>query len=220
MAILLPSQRNAFFLALRDAEFDPREFAWEEWQLDGSSLTALVHVPSQAGYSFAVGRNPRGWIARFSPGLDETETVTTWSGWANVLQSVPTWLLMLRRELGQTDLWGSLGEAAPLVVASLDDEQDDNRPFSADEQTVVAGRLDEIRRFLEQAHELDQHQKGAILRRLDYLQDAATRVGRKDWRIMAAGVIVNVVIALGLNPPLARELFAFVGTVIRPLLGG
>ena len=221
MSILLPSQRNTLFHQVANAGFDPRDFEWKEQnEIGGTHSSELVYVPSRSLFSFKIERGRTSfqapWSISFSPADEDTCRSVAASDWAQVTVRAAEWLKLLNREV-VPDLWMSISEAASILGDYTDES--DNRSLSTDEQLLIKDKLDEMRSFLDQVHDLDQHQRAAIFRRLDYLQEAATRVGKKDWQIMAAGLGLNIVITLGLNPPLARELFAFIGILMRPLLG-
>jgi hypothetical protein len=219
-AVLLKSQRNTLFQIVRASGFEPREFHWEQRSApsDGAvvHLDQLVHDPS--GYFFMTGRHPEGgWYLAFSPADDRPVYIVRLSEWSEVLDVVPNWLEFIRREFEVPDLWAAVVEESRALVTAATD--DDNRPFAADEREVILERLDEIRRFLVETHELSQEQVGAMLRRLDYLQEASTRMGRKDWLNIAWSVLFGTAVTLGLGSGGFHELMRFASAALRPILG-
>jgi len=62
--------------------------------------------------------------------------------------------------------------------------------------------------------------KNARRRQLNYLAEAASRMGRQDWIHTTIGVIFTIAVGVGLAADQARELFRFVGNTLSHLLGG
>jgi hypothetical protein len=79
---------------------------------------------------------------------------------------------------------------------------------------VLSG-LSEIKQYLLTAHKLDPE---LVEARLNYLIEAAERVGRKDWINLLLSVLVGIVIQAALPPESIRELLRFVGTVLSQIL--
>jgi hypothetical protein len=65
------------------------------------------------------------------------------------------------------------------------------------------------------AHKLDPE---LVESRLNYLIESSERVGRKDWLNLLISVLVSIVISAALPPEATRELFRFVGTVLRQII--
>jgi hypothetical protein len=56
--------------------------------------------------------------------------------------------------------------------------------------------------------------------KLDYLIDAAERLGRFDWRQVAAGIVVSGWISAAFDPDRARTLYQLLVEPVQRLFGG
>jgi|ERR1700722_17518850 len=81
----------------------------------------------------------------------------------------------------------------------------ENTPFTEDEQLEIARRLVEIKTHMETAHDLSSDQMRSLEGRLNYLQEAAGRMGRVDWRNAAAGVFLGTIMNAMLPGEVARD---------------
>lgn len=103
----------------------------------------------------------------------------------------------LRRELDAEDPWESLESAKQFV--DLVEQQEDNSLFSAPERSEIVRRLDQIESQIEANVELSFEQRLYVARQIDYLRDAAGRLGRKDWLMLALGTVSNLAVGLALD---------------------
>jgi hypothetical protein len=60
----------------------------------------------------------------------------------------------------------------------------------------------------------------ALEGRLEYLAAAAGRLGRKDWLLMAAGVVFSYVLPVGLPPEAAKDILGTLLQSIGHIIGG
>jgi len=58
-----------------------------------------------------------------------------------------------------------------------------------------------------------------VIYSLDYMEEAATRMGRKDWLSLVIGNLMGVAFSLALNGDSTRDLFGFAALVIKRILG-
>lgn len=91
----------------------------------------------------------------------------------------------------------------------------DNTPFTADEKTYVISGLNEIKEHLLTAHKLDPE---LVEGHIKYLVESSDRLGRKDWKNLLLATIVSVVMSGALPSESVREVFMFIGTVLREIL--
>jgi hypothetical protein len=54
--------------------------------------------------------------------------------------------------------------------------------------------------------------------RINYLMAASERLGRKDWKNLLLATLISIVVSAALPPEVVRELFIFVGSVLRQIL--
>lgn len=219
---LLQSQTNWFVTALRDAGFDPRDFTRRPLRDGAYELTGVWHASS--GFFFAttpdyvydagLGNTYRRWLVLCTPGKETGGAREMHDSWVDVQTHFRNWLAWLTRELGAPDLWAQLHDQ-PMLLAALRDDPEDNRLFDEGERAQIAKGLAEIRSFLLASHELNQDKQDFVIRRLVYLEDAASRTGRLDWKHILVSTLVTLAVDLAMNSEGVRELFAFAITALR-----
>jgi hypothetical protein len=84
-------------------------------------------------------------------------------------------------------------------------DPDANTPFTVDEQQQIARQLDEVRAYTRDTYELPGDQMRLLEGRLDYLQEAASRMGRIDWRNAVTGVLLGAVVNAALPSDAVRD---------------
>lgn len=120
----------------------------------------------------------------------------------------------MRREAESPDLWGSISKEAQILESAASSDTS-NASFTAEEKTYVVQGINEIKQYLSTAHKLDPE---LVESRLNYLVESSERVGRKDWINLLISVLIGIVINAALPPEATRELFRFVGTVLRQII--
>jgi hypothetical protein len=105
------------------------------------------------------------------------------------------------------------------LLGAVSDEAIENTPLTAAEQGEIAGELRELRDYVSRTYSLSGLQMRLLDERLDYLAAAASRVGRKDWLLMAAGLMLSYVLAAALSPEAARDILGTLLTSIGHILG-
>lgn len=141
--LLLPSQKNALFNAIRAAKLNPAEFKLEEKVVPSSVdkippdlFTQVTHSGSGYWFRFLPYRK-----VAYSPGksdIEEEKDPKTWE-----LQGLTffIWLAYLRREIAQPDLWTTV-QSIPLDSAGDIVKSDEKLPPELAEDVVK--RLDAI----------------------------------------------------------------------------
>jgi len=77
--------------------------------------------------------------------------------------------------------------------------------------------LREIKDFLVDTQQLSEAQKVLTSSRLAELEEAAHRLGRKDWILIAIGTLMNIVVSAGFNPGQAQTLAHFASIALSRL---
>lgn len=219
---LLQSQKNEVFAKITAAGLDPLDFNFEEQRKEERAFAGrteillahrLVHTPSE--YAFRFGEN---WVS-YSPGAEAIEELTENLNWAQKMWAVERWLTYLKREINAPDLWASLAQERELLgtepVGAV------NAPFNAEEQAQIKLAIDEIRVYITSTYSLASEPLAKVNRKLDYLIDASTRLGRIDWKNIFVGALLSLALQqLSPSGPGLRELFAAAGHLLRYVLGG
>ena len=207
-------QRNDVFKAIRGAGFSPEDFGFE-WatSADESSCRHL-----QSGSRFVVWGVAGDYNTWWSAG-DEPVWERDKLSWTGVMKQVEFWLSAVKRDVETPDLWAQLQRERELVAA-VSDQANDNTPFTAAEREEIAEQLRELKDHLGRVHSLSEEQARLLDERIAYLVDAASRVGRKDWLLIAAGVIFSYVLAAALPPDSATHIVGTLLTSIGHILWG
>jgi hypothetical protein len=78
----------------------------------------------------------------------------------------------------------------------------------------------EIKAFLEASDQLGAEQFEVVSARLAYLEEAATRLGRVDWRNAFAGAMVSLVLNSVIPPDLFQAVWQLAAQGLSVVLGG
>jgi hypothetical protein len=79
-------------------------------------------------------------------------------------------------------------------VVGLGADTAENTQFTPDEQQEIATQLGELKIHVEQTYSLSGEQIRLLEAQMGYLEDAASRMGRIDWRNAAAGVFLGAIV--------------------------
>ena len=199
-------QRNELFEIVADRGFDPLEFDLDHTE---THLT-LFHRPS--GGRFHIELSRMGLTASPKVG-DENPSATIVKGYHVVAGMVREWLEAVRYDQETPELWAQLDRAARTYgTGSLDPAE--NTPFTSSEQEEIAARLSELKASAEATYSLSGEQQRALEQRLDYLAQAATRVGRVDWRNLVVGALIGAMADALISPATIRSIFgALIGSL-------
>lgn len=126
-------------------------------------------------------------------------------------------MAVVRREYLEPDLWELAQDDKRLIADNIDDFN--NSPFSADEQRRISGAINELREFILSSSSYTESQCQFIEARLQHLEEASKRLGRKDWITLAMGTLTNIVVGVVLAPDAARELLRTAGALLGWIVG-
>jgi hypothetical protein len=220
---LLLWQKNQLFQEIHERGLQPSTFKWEEvpsYPNTQDKVSSLVHIETQFYFTFDFRGSDDYWQARYFPQEEKRKQglTTCHNGEATVTAFV-SWLEMIKRDVLEPDLWGAIAAEQRLseVAGQIEGE---NTPFTREEYDRIGRSLLEIKEYLLTIQDLDAKQRDFIEARFRYLQDAASRLGRKDWITLALGVLTNIVVGAALSPDAARELFRTAGRLLEWLMPG
>jgi hypothetical protein len=223
---LLTSQRNEVLSAITEAGLNPTEFEWLEVDSGASGIglgappyivQALVHSPTGAAFSFDIDASSGQHLAIFHPGYDGPTQRVGSGSWNSQISYVRQWLGYVNREYNAPDLWAEVQGRRELIAGEL--HATGNTPFTPEEQGQIAAQLREISAYVRRTHELTPAQQEALDARLGYLEDAATRMERIDWRNTFVGVMMGVVVEAILPADAVREAVALALRGLAHLFG-
>ena len=126
--------------------------------------------------------------------------------WQTLMRQFETWVYEVKRDLETPDLWAELQSRAKLLEIDSGDLAG-NTPFTLNEQAEIRRRLRQAVSNIEREYSLSATQKRTLNEKLDYLTDAASRLGRVDWREVFIGTAFTFVLSTAFPPDSARHIF-------------
>lgn len=219
---LLRSQRNELFIVTKESGLDPTDFAWSEvktrWHENGQEpVEALTHKPT--GYQFVFDRYKGKANPRFTPSSSQVKEVDPGEqgSWQEVFTLFREWLVAVRSEYLEPDLWEQTKTDSRLVAPSLDEVG--NEPFSEEEKKRISASIHELLQFVTKTATHTPAQLEFVATRLQHLEEASHRLGRKDWITLAMGTLTNIVVGVALSPDAAKELLRTAGSLLGWIVG-
>ena len=219
--VLFRSQRNEVFAAVRDADLDPRAFEWEDDYDD--PISALIHRLSHYSFSFGREQASHKWNCFYTPAEGGGPTLPgrqRVDSWHDVMVVFKKWVEALHREVSQPDLWEELEREVDVFPLQIAASEEENTAFTTDEQQQIATALGELQEYIGKTADMTQEQLAIVESRVHYLEEASTRVGRKDWAVLLGGALTSVALNAALPPDKVQEMFRFAAQVLGWLLGG
>jgi len=103
------------------------------------------------------------------------------------------------------DLWGTIKSETSFTSGEKISEEDLTY-FSDDEKTRIRMSINEFRLLLLKKFEPTKDELKVIDDRLDYLLKAVDRLNKIDWKSIAIATILNISVALTLDPEKTNQL--------------
>lgn len=220
---ILPSQKNEILRLLTEKGFSPTEFLWEEGQVpdaEGCLPVKLIHQLTGFFCRFSAERSGSGkpyTQIEYSPseeGFIKRESVTGAYSWNLVLVR---WVGLLRKEIDTPDLWAAIASGQSSVMQATATASE-NTPFTAPERAQVAMFLGEIRTYIQASAGLPPDRFNIVVEKLAYLEQAADRMGRKDWLNLFLGVLFSMALQVGMEKSVFQDLLSVAGQLFRQFL--
>ncbi len=185
--------RNTIFNAVVAGELDARECTFDY----DDAKARITHVPSGSSFLIEHGQTSSYLTTAFVGDLSPFQLEA--AIWPTVEERVERWARDVKRDVDTPDLWAEV-QAEREIFTGDSFVDDDNSSFSQDEQAEIVEQVRVIKVFVQTSHVHDDAQWRSIEAKLDYIQEAAGRIGRKDWWLLVLGVMFEL-IATGLLPP-------------------
>ena len=217
--VLLRWQRNEVLNHVKDAGFTRDEFDWEVVRgiNDEGHWVSRLFYKADAAYSFVFEPlHEHNWIAHFAPG-EFTQSEDEGCGeFSATIVRVDWWLSYLRREIESPDLWDDLLEDA---LSDLEGPGS-NAPLTSEERRIAVLQVEAVRTYVISINP-PQEKLDEANKKLDFLIDATTRLGRFDWRAAAVGMAFEIAMQVAFSPDQARHILELVTAgLLRVLSGG
>jgi hypothetical protein len=190
--MLVKYKRNDIFETIESSGLDPGEFDL----VDDDAGVRIKHRWS--GSYFIIGGDAGNYASHYVVGDGPDWPYEVYS-WATLMERIRRWLGEVKHDLETPDLWAELRSDTELLEATSDETRE-NTPFTPSEQKEIARSLQGLGEDAKRTYALSAAQEQELDAKLDYLVDAAGRLGRTDWRGVFVGVMVSLVLS-GVLPP-------------------
>jgi hypothetical protein len=177
--------------------------------------TVIAHAPTNSRFYLTLQPYEFRWYVTDGP---DSEAWNECDNWADVLHQVGNWAGEVRDISNMPDLWAQL-KRTPQILASVEQADASNAPFTREEQAEISHRLDEIKQLLRENPDLTGEQLAAIEQTTDEIKEASTRVGRKDWVALANGALLSLIVNDVVPPHIVQSVFNLLITGIGHLFG-
>lgn len=107
----------------------------------------------------------------------------------------------------------------PGIAGGFVDQDPSNSPFTPAELARISDSLQRIRNSLSESQDVTPEQMEFISRKLDEMQEASERLGRKDWMNLAIGTLTSIIVTAALDRGAAKALLQAAGTALSWLFG-
>lgn len=118
------------------------------------------------------------FVARYVAGDSPVTELSAYS-WPAQMNLVKNWLADVGRDIEMPDLWDGLLRQTELLEG-VSEETLENTPFTPGERDEILRQLNQVREYAKDTYALSEPQLTDLDAKLDYLVEAASRLGRKD----------------------------------------
>jgi hypothetical protein len=205
-------QKNQIFEAIQAVGLDPREFHLE----NDDAEVSIKHKWSASHFTIVgdLGHYGGRYVVGDAPAWPfEANT------WQYFVTRMTHWLEEVKRDLAMPDLWADLQRDSQLLFGAGADDGAENRPFTQAEQKEIAAQLQALAEHARRTYSLSPPQIRALEAKVDYLVNAARRLGRIDWRNVCAGASLGYILSTSLPPEAARGMLSALIRAIGHLYG-
>lgn len=214
--MLTKLDRNLIYEAIAHSNLDPAECVYEEHvghdviSHESGSVIEINIVPMKPRpdyiFTFQVMDGTAGPILHLASMDAAIPHIQKWANEVALVSKAP-------------DFWAEIRRSRELAV-DIQRADTNNTPFTKDEQRQIVVELEAIKHYVKEQLQLTNEQKAHIDESLDEIAVASERVSRKDWRLLAYGTVVNMVVNDVVTPDVARHIFIMLVQGIAHLIGG
>jgi hypothetical protein len=205
-------QTNQIFEAIQKVGLDPQEF-----HLENNDAEVNIKHKWSASLFFIVP-DPPHYVGRCVVG-DSMDWPISQYTWQSLVARISRWLEEVKRDLEMPDLWAELRRDSQLLFGNGSGDVAENRPFTQAERNEIAARLQALAEHARRTYSLSATQMRALEAKVDYLVNAARRLGLIDWLNVCAGAILGYILNASLPPEAARGMLSALFRAIGHLYG-
>jgi hypothetical protein len=206
---LLKTQKNELFDLISQVGLLPTLFHFKEYIFAGDE-SYVTEIKVEGTHYFFRLREDFGhnFTLNYSPALDAVEReMKRLSGWNEAITNFAWWLQSLKQEMETTDKWA---EAYQLSTDEIESSQ-----FTQTELLRIETAFGEFRKQLKQQQSLTQNQLRTINGKLDYLLEEAKTTKKREWRLLAYGAFMEMLIHENVHGQAAALAFGLLKTALE-----
>lgn len=217
---LLKSQKSSLFIAISNAGLNPADFELVDIRSEFiKGNVSILEYKDESFYFLFDKLSENNFRCSYSPAEGHRETNLETGDWQTVLASFKKWTEFLKREVESPDLWKLMAEQKD--IAQFESNKDEsNSIFLPDEKLKIAAGINELKEYIKASISLDQNRIEIIDAKLNYLLEASGRLGRKDWKNLSIGVLINIFIGQVLPPTMMSDVFSMFGNLFNWIVKG
>jgi hypothetical protein len=209
-------ERNQVFEAIAQSNLDPGECVYEEREgydavrhesgstLEIKTISFTASIRRYELYGHVVDGKKFPKIG--SPNIEQGKPY------------IKEWAEEVRLVVGTPDLWAEMRRSRELI-ADIQRADSGNMPFTQDEREQIVLELEKVKEQVKERFDLTDVQLAYINERLDEAAEATERMGRKDWRLLFGGTILNLIVTDTITPGVAGHIFNVVINGLAHLFG-
>ena len=209
---LLKTQQNELFDIIINVGMNPLDFAIRGKKI-ASRLedyrTTVIFKPADYYFTFELD------TVSFSPATERISFTLVAEDWGFAKRAFIEWLQCLKREIAAPDKWAELLQASEEITWKV--EEGDNSQFTEKQLSEIEASINQIKTRFVSLNLLPQ-QLTLIYERLDYINEKATAIGKLDWKNLAMGALLALMIQLALPPDTSKAVWTLFKQVFQPLL--
>lgn len=194
------AQRNDIFRSIVEGGIDPAAC-----ELRGVDEQMLIEHPSSGSWIRISSQTSRSFTGYVKFGDDPARGFFGNANWSDVVNHVGEWCQGVVEYVNTPDLWAELEHTRDVLKGSQY-EAVENTPFTPAEQAEISNQLRAIKASLQENFELTAEKLSQVGERLDEVEEASHRLGRKDWILLFAGTVFTLIITGTVTPDVAQHI--------------
>lgn len=149
------------------------------------------------------------------PLLKRTHGSVYFQNWEWVLKRYMEWLRFVHAYVIEPDLW----ELSKQANIGADTSPIDNSPFTEEQHSHIHVLVGQVMTFVKEDDAISEDRLKRIEEKLDYMDQSAQRLGRKDWLNIVISQLLSIATAAAMTPERTQALSRIVTEALKPVYG-
>jgi hypothetical protein len=197
-----------FTISPMDYEFysDGMEFS-EKFKCD-----SIKHKQENYYFDFFT-RNGSTYNPEFRPGFGNVVEKRSVADWNSLISLFSEWILLIKEELGQPDLWSIFEEMDDMeTMASMADQstEDEKTMLTEEQQQEFENRISYLEKHLLENKNIDPNKIESFKDDLDYLKRSSKRLNIKDLKNVVISTAIHIVYNIVIDEAKRNAVFSLI----------